>query len=97
MSEYIDREAAYEVLTDYYHHTTQIMHDSLKEGLSRIPVADVVPVRRGRWIEENVSLTVDPPMRQWHCSECGRIRHWFDNSVLTDYCPHCGARMDGAE
>ena len=46
MSEYIDREAAYEVLTEYYHHSTEFQHLALKDALARVPAADVVSVVR---------------------------------------------------
>ena len=42
MAEYIEREAAYETLTEYYHHTTDGMHSALREALNRVPAADVV-------------------------------------------------------
>jgi hypothetical protein len=42
MAEYIEREAAYKVLTDYYHHTTEFQHGALLEALYRVPAADVV-------------------------------------------------------
>lgn len=42
--EYIDREAAYQTLTEYYHHTTEGMHSALREAISRVPAADVRPV-----------------------------------------------------
>ena len=44
--DYISREAAYETLTEYYHHSTGIQHDALKEALHRVPHADVAPVVR---------------------------------------------------
>lgn len=40
--EYIEREAAYQTLTEYYHHTTEGMHSALREAISRVPAADVV-------------------------------------------------------
>lgn len=39
--EYIEREAAYQTLTEYYHHTTEGMHSALREAISRVPAADV--------------------------------------------------------
>lgn len=63
--------------------------------IKSIPAADVAPVRRGKWINENIVLTTDPPQYQWHCSECGEIKHGFDSNVLTNYCPNCGAKMEG--
>ena len=47
-------------------------------------VADVAPVRHGHWIECNYGLTFE-------CSECKYPTEYN----LTDYCPNCGAKMDG--
>ena len=56
-----------------------------------LPAADVAPVRHGRW-EKQSGL--------YSCSECGKtcpydvqadvIEYWACN-----YCPHCGAKLDG--
>lgn len=48
-------------------------------------------VRHGYWIRLNRKSfsTCDS---FWQCSEC---RH--ENARRTDYCPHCGAKMDGKE
>lgn len=46
-------------------------------------------VRHGRWVDKMV--------RDWHCSECGKKAR-FDGYCYDDkpnYCPNCGARMDG--
>ena len=53
--------------------------------------ADVVPVRHGRWIEqEKYTFGV-----MYDCSICGdRI---LDNGHSWNYCPNCGARMDGGD
>ena len=53
--------------------------------------------KKGRWIQENIVLTTDPPQYQWHCSECGRLVHWFTSGVLTNFCPSCGADMRGEQ
>ena len=47
------------------------------------------PVRRGYWIPE--------PDRyyHWHCSECGFTQG--ANTLVSLYCPNCGAKMDGGE
>lgn len=49
--------------------------------------------KKGKWIRENIVLTINPPQYQWHCSECGKRVHWFTTEVLTDFCPNCGADM----
>lgn len=33
----IDADEAYKVLTDYYHHRTEIQHKALKEAIERVP------------------------------------------------------------
>ena len=47
---------------------------------------DVAPVRHGHWIECNYGLTFE-------CSECKYPTEYN----LTDYCPNCGAKMEGEE
>lgn len=42
----IDTDAAYTVLTDYYHHTTETQHAALREALGRVESVDAVPVVR---------------------------------------------------
>lgn len=41
----ISRQDAYDVLTDYYHHRTEIQHKGLKEALSRVPSAQPEPIQ----------------------------------------------------
>ena len=42
----IDTDAAYAVLTDYYHHTTDTQHAALREALGRVETVDAVSVVR---------------------------------------------------
>ena len=44
----IDTDAAYAVLTDYYHHSTDTQHAALREALERVETVDAVPVVRCR-------------------------------------------------
>lgn len=53
--------------------------------------------KKGKWIRENIVLTSNPPQYMWHCSECGKMVHWFTTEVLTDFCPNCGADMRGEQ
>ena len=48
--------------------------------------ADVAPVRRGRWVHDINNL--------YGCSECME-RETMSPKKLKNYCPNCGARMDG--
>lgn len=40
MSGTISRKAAYEVLTEYYHHKTELQHKALWDALSKVPSAE---------------------------------------------------------
>lgn len=54
------------------------------------PTADVQPVVHGRWIrKENPYNDIT-----YRCSSCSRY-WWAENWSRWNYCPECGARMDG--
>lgn len=59
-----------------------------------IPAVDAEPVRHGRWVEKEV---YDGDV-YYDCSACGESWVLLDGNPADngmDYCPHCGARMDG--
>lgn len=82
MAEYIEREAAIAAIKK------DIMGGLNYESiLKRIPSEDVQPVKHGKWIKP----TRVPDSMLDECSICG-----FDCGAYTfNYCPNCGARMDG--
>ena len=55
------------------------------------PAADVMKVRHGRWITKNV----DGSWRVDTCSVCNKDTHYVRFAPEYDYCPDCGAKMDG--
>ena len=57
----------------------------------RTPAADVAPVVHGHFVHDGPRFAhgVD----WWHCSNCGRLASGVETRF--DYCPWCGARMDG--
>ena len=82
--EYIEREALVEQLKK---------EDCDCEWLWTIlcvPAADVAPVRHGCWINENFYT---------HCSACGKMAIYdkYGQEVESDFCPNCGAKMDGGD
>lgn len=92
MYEYIEREALRDALYD----ADAITMSGVKI-LNQFPVADVAPVRHGRWI----SLT-DCSNAGVYCSVCQKKVYKEDyaicnrkNKLRSDYCPNCGAKMDG--
>ena len=63
MQRLIDAEKVYEVLTDYYHHRTEIQHEALKEAISKVPTVDAVEVVRCKdckWYEESIYPELRP-------------------------------------
>ena len=65
-SRWIDTDAAYAVLTDYYHHTTDTQHAALREALGRVESVDAVPVIRCkdcRWRDNQDGFTAWMPCR----------------------------------
>ena len=86
MAEYVDREK----LRDALYESDAITMRGVAI-LNRFPAADVVPVRRGRWIKDCDRVMGDGwTYTQRHCSECGG-----QTVECVNYCQFCGARMDG--
>ena len=86
MAEYSEREAAIEAVK---HAWAKGLEPS--QYIEIIPAADVAPVRHGRWIEKGEYAV---------CMECGgRSGIQYDGvepiPLMTQFCPNCGARMDG--
>ena len=67
--------------------------DLVKFGLDRIPAADVAEVVHGQWIKDD--FISDDVNNAEKCSQCGELIGWFGN--LPNYCPNCGAKMDGGD
>ena len=51
---------------------------------------DVTPVKHGHWVKEKSDVLI-----HWHCSVCEKC--YFLEEPNADYCPHCGAKMDGGD
>ena len=82
MAEYIDKEALRDALYD----ADAITMNGVKI-LNQFPVADVEPVKHGRW-ETNSDR---PDSLICSICKCG-FDMWKHDSH--NYCPNCGARMD---
>lgn len=100
MAKYLDREAALSIREppkSNRHYQTDNLDDAYGQGwddalccIERLPTADVVSVRHGRWIHTDYAI-------HWtakdECSECAY--HTCDRDDLSkyNYCPNCGADM----
>jgi len=59
---------------------------------------DAEPVRHGEWIGYPECLRYENALTDddYACSCCGEVFSCIDNDMERfDYCPHCGAKMDG--
>lgn len=72
---------------------------NIKELINAIPAADVAPVVRGVWEKEPSSYwrwtssgAVAVTRTTYRCGLCGR-----GTAVKSNYCPNCGAKMDGGD
>ena len=63
-------------------------YNDLAEDFYSIPAANVAPVVHGRWITHYRSGTT---VAEGYVSTCCDM--W--NNRKSDYCPNCGAKMDG--
>ena len=97
MDEYIKRESAIEsIMSDPPDAHYQSWY---AEKIKAIPAADVAPVRHGRWLHTEEPLG----WKDVDCMECSACHdswiieedYCFDDMPLWNYCPSCGAKMDG--
>ena len=84
MDEYIKKSYAVDAVLDVYCDTPDIdlSGGKFEAAILKIPVADVAPVRHGKWLHRKNGVA--------YCSEC-EIDAVEDG---TEYCPNCGAKMD---
>ena len=65
---------------------------ALRAMLEKSPTVDAMPVKRGEWRKtylDHEAFGERPSI--FYCSACCAC-----SNVKTNYCPHCGARMDAA-
>lgn len=70
------------------------------DKLQFVYVSDVKPVVHGRWINYPECLGYDGAYCDENivCSNCNSVWNIIDNDAdRFDYCPTCGAKMDGEE
>lgn len=90
MAKYIKMETALKVVEKYGltngsalgRHTGLAI--CIASEIAEIPAADVAPVVHGRWVFGGDGCVI--------CSECNEEE---SNDNHRNYCPNCGAKMDG--
>lgn len=90
MAEYIERSAAIEAAK---HAWAKGLEPS--QYIEALPAADVAPVVRGRWIHSRYT-DCSEQFELVKCSKCNHEAYAMAIYVHSgNYCPHCGAMMDG--
>ena len=94
--DYISRQAALDALGvtknatkyggDHSGYDTRMLYE-IHDALTGIPAADVVPVIHSEW-EYHMSFGI--------CHNCGYEYDWKATDAR-NYCPMCGAKMDGGD
>lgn len=98
MAEYIDREAAVKAFNNFdagradSPPSTLLTTEEFAEYLYELPAADVAPVVHGKWLLDR--------WPSWPHRECSRCKIMIPRTTEVpdqywQYCPNCGARMDG--
>lgn len=92
MDEYIKRDALItkfkEMELGEHGLAERLFADGVYAVIVAFPSADVAPVVHGRWVTHYRSGT---PVADGYVSTCCDM--W--NNRKSDYCPNCGAKMDG--
>lgn len=92
MAEYIERDAAIRVLLNDSPEQVSYSREEAADCIRYMDAADVTPMRHGRWVDAYPDIEPNPMFIYGICSECG-----FEQGIskYLNYCPKCGARMDG--
>ena len=92
MAEYIERSAAIKAAK---HAWAKGLEPS--QYIEALPAADVATVVHGRWISWEEAGNFVPSPDRHERSVCHDAAQVLVNGfeLLSDYCPNCGAKMDG--
>lgn len=95
--EYIRRDAAMKAVASQYgacrSPAQNRMIDEIRNKIRRMPAADVAEVVHGRWIDGAEDFTCGNHNAE--CSICRCYVSWDGCDEDFNYCPNCGAKMNG--
>ena len=89
MATYINKEQARLEAKRYFKNMSEVQED-LDMIFCMLPAEDVSPVRHGRWEHSRTYYELD----ECNCSLCGQLMTTAIDKRM-NYCPNCGAKMDG--
>lgn len=100
MSDYISREAAIEDFEQCNQKNSTWTPQRVKTLLMRIPSADAVPVRNGKWEGYShsrycgIDADGEPVYRDGVVYYCSNPKCRRKTVIKENYCPNCGAKME---
>lgn len=102
MADLISRAAALEVINAVkgitWSQSGKVLCGKMYSQIKDLPAVDAVPVVHGRWITYPECLAYEGAYHDEHivCSACHSVWNIIDNDTERfNYCPNCGAKMDG--
>ena len=99
MAEYIERETAIKELMNDAPEQVGYSREDAADCIRYMPAVDVAPVRHRRWIpltecaNEGVYCSICKK-KVWK-SDYAQCSKKSRNKLESNYCPNCGAKMDG--
>lgn len=84
----------------FYEHLTDNGMIAAQNAIDEVPTADVQEVKHGKWIKDKTQKRDDGEIYDYCCSECCESAgkdDYGNHAILSAYCPHCGAKMDGKD
>lgn len=102
MNKYVNIEVAKEYLRHDSFSNPYFRSQACQQAmdvLDTVPAANVVEVRHGRWIDKTWTTEDDWSCYNHHIVICSVCNKQFDYTIneKSNYCPNCGAKMDGGQ
>ena len=74
--------------------------DYVAVKIAKQRAVDAVPVVHGQWVGDETMTAYDVQgVKTWavkrKCTKCGFVRLFIEAHMYYDFCPKCGAKMDG--
>ena len=92
MREYIDRES---LISDLKEFANEQLTPLIENLIQKQPTADVAEVRHGKWVDLNeIDMLFE---NTYECDYCNQtfVFEISPKECNCNYCPNCGAKMDG--
>lgn len=100
MDEYIEKQAALDIVNGWRNQLIPTYGENdeyvkclemVAEHLELLHVADVRPVRRGRWVDENIYKQTMSGKTYDGFTYCSNCKHDFSFGYRSKFCPDCGS------